>query len=128
MKRAIFLCVMIFLGIQMLVVAQPPQHTQRTPEQEAAKHTEMMKRDLQLSEEQVDTIYRLNLKYAQLRRLASSREELFQNLDNKKQELKTLLTPQQFEQYIIQQQTRRAKRQCVVKLPVDTVANTPNSL
>ncbi len=112
----------------MLLVAQPPKHVQRTPEQEAAKHTEMMKRDLQLSEEQVDTIYRLNLKYAKLRRLASSREALFQNLDNKRQELKNLLTPSQYEQYINQQQSRRAARQCVVKLPVDTVANTPNLL
>ncbi len=123
MKRFFFLCLIFCIGSAMWTYAQQNERVQRTPEQEAAKHTEMMRRDLQLSTEQIDTIYRLNLKYAKARRLATSREELFTFIEKKRQELQCILTQSQFEQYLRHQQSRHAKRQCIIKMPLDTVGS-----
>ncbi len=126
MKRILLFCFMIVSA--HLLVAQPPQHVQRTPEQEAAKHTEMMKRDLQLTASQVDTIYNLNLKYAQLRREVASREAWHTCLEQKDIELQAILTPEQYEQHILRQRTNTHhvhRAPTVLRLQVDTVASHP---
>ncbi len=128
MKRLLFLCLMLCVGSVIWTYAQHSERVQRTPEQEATKHTEMMRRDLQLSTEQIDTVYRLNLKYAKARRSATSREELFAFIEKKRQELQRILTKNQFEQYIIRQHSRHAKRQSVIKMPQDTVENEDRDL
>ncbi len=127
MKRLLLLSILMFgLAHLLIVLAEAPRNVQRTPEQEAAKHTEMMKRDLQLSPEQVDTIYHLNLKYAQQRREASSREEWLHCLKQKDLELREILTPEQYEQHTILRQRNKHQSHrapCVVALPHDTTTS-----
>ena len=83
---------------------------QRTPADEAAKQTAMLERRLQLTEQQVDTVYKIHLFYANRRREMSERLEHRQLFEQMIHELKGVLTPEQIkklEQMQIDSKNRR---------------------
>lgn len=93
---------------------------ERTPEQEADKLTEVMTRTLNLTDKQVPQVYSINLKYAHLRRQPHDRSQAMTNRQRKYEELKTVLTPEQFEVLMMHQQQSRqavARPQAVIVKP-----------
>lgn len=72
----------------------------RSAEEEAEKQTEMMQRELQLTQEQRDTIFRINLKYAKARRISNTRGEALDRLNKMDGELKQILTAEQYHQFM----------------------------
>lgn len=92
----------------VLLKAQPPFF--RTAEEEAEKQTEMMQHELELSQEQRDTVYKINLKYAKARRISNTRAEMLARLNQKTEELKGVLTKEQYHQYMNCQLDNRNKR------------------
>ncbi len=122
MQRFFIILISLICCFVLHTVAQEKcQRPQRTPEQEASKRTEMMKRDLQLTPFQVDTVYKINLKYAHLRRMITTREAMMQSFEKLNAELKKVLTPQQFEQHIVFLRNRRMQRSMPIKTAVDSV-------
>lgn len=77
----------------------------RTPEYEAERVIEVMQRELNLTEAQIDTIYKIHLKYAVLRRETMTKEEFREQMKRMKAEIQRVLTPEQFE--ILNSQTVR---------------------
>ncbi len=73
----------------------------RTAEEEARKQTGMMVRELGLSDSvQIDTLYRLHLKYARLRRQSNTRQEELNRLVLFTNELKDILTEEQYSRFM----------------------------
>lgn len=71
---------------------------QRTPEQEAAKQLEMLQRVLpSLTDEQRETIYEINLRYAEERKLHPGRAEAIDRMQRKDNEYRSVLTPSQYD-------------------------------
>ncbi len=104
--------ILFMLGIMLCfdTYAQEPCYPKRTPEEEAAKHTEMMKRNLNLTENQIDTVYTINLYYAQLRRTANSRNEIMKFLQDLNAKLRNILTDEQYQKHLQLQKEHRPKR------------------
>ncbi len=113
MRGCCFLMLMMLFSVACVAQTMqlvPCPHPERTPQQEAEKHTEVMARRLQLSAWQVDTVYAIHLKYARLRRKAACRTDMIQFLEKMNQELRNVLTETQYEQYITHQRDHRPKR------------------
>jgi hypothetical protein len=70
----------------------------RTPEQEALRQTERMKLDIDLSPTQEKFVYNINLKYERERQLSNKRSDALDRIRNKNDELKKVLTEQQYKQ------------------------------
>lgn len=87
---------------------------QRTPEEMADKQTQMMVRDLNLQDSmQIDTLYRMHLKYAKRHMLCQTRQELLDCLIQAVDELKGILSKEQYKQFMNQQdQTGPRHPQC----------------
>lgn len=75
----------------------------RTPEEEALKQTEMLSRELTLSEQQRDTVYKIHLKYALMRQVSNTRAEGLQRLNAMTKELLSVMTPEQQEAFLNKQ-------------------------
>ena len=75
----------------------------RTPEEEALKQTEMLSRELSLSEQQRDTVYKIHLKYAIQRQISNTRAEGLARLNAMTQELLAIMTPEQREAFLNKQ-------------------------
>ena len=75
----------------------------RTPEEEAMKQTEMLSRELTLSEQQRDTVYKIHLKYALLRQVSNTRAEGLERLNSMTKELLAVMTPEQQEAFLNKQ-------------------------
>jgi hypothetical protein len=102
----------IFLGMLLFIVtgaqAQSEDLSSLTPEDRATKWTQWMKKELKISAEQEPTVHEINLKYAQqtesIRAQDGSRKSKFQEVkavdSAKDEELKTVLTPDQFTLYL----------------------------
>lgn len=88
---------------------QPPQQEQmprRTVEEEAMKQTERLMRELEISDTVTrDTLYRLHLKYAILRRQGLTRAQHLQYMQAATDELSKILTPEQFDRFMNHQST-----------------------
>lgn len=110
MKRTL----LIILGFQCLFLygwAQSNSIIQiRSAEEEAEKQTEMMQRELLLTQEQHDTIFRMNLKYAKARRISNTRGEMLERLNMMYNELKQILTEEQYHQFMNCQLNNGPKR------------------
>ena len=78
-----------------------PARLQRTPEEEALKQTERLVRELGIKDSvRIDTLYRMHLKYAILRRTGLSRAQEMDRMNSIVAEMKTLLTPEEFERFM----------------------------
>ena len=87
----------LFLSAQ----APQPQRLQRTPEEEAKAQTMRLIRELGIRDSaRLDTIYRMHLKYAVFRQKGLSRAENMERMQAIYAELKQLLTPEEFEQFM----------------------------
>ena len=79
----------------------PMQRVQRTPEEEALKQTTRLVRELSIRDSvRIDTIYRMHLKYARFRQKGLTRAENMERMQAIHDELKRLLTPDEFEQFM----------------------------
>ena len=86
-----------------IAVAQEPvgERLQRTPEEEALKQTMRLVRELGIRDSvRFDTIYRMHLKYARFRQKGLTRAENMERMQSIYAELKKLLTPEEFEQFM----------------------------
>jgi len=68
---------------------------ERTPELEAAKQTEKMQQELNLSAEQTRQVHEVNLKYARARKISNTRMEAIQRIKDKEVELSRILSAEQ---------------------------------
>lgn len=97
----------LFLTILLLVPAvctQAQRYPQRTPEDIARKQTEMLVRELGIQDSIVrDTLYRMHLKFAQKRAISNTRAEAMIYMQEANEELKQILTPEQYQQFMDQQ-------------------------
>ena len=84
------------------VAAQDHQvRRERTPEEEAAKQTERLIRELGIKDSlRIDTLYKMHLKYAQLRRQGLTRAENVKRMYAIYSELTVLLTPEELERFM----------------------------
>ena len=94
---------------------------QRTPEEIARKQTEMLVRDLCIRDSmQIDTIYRIHLRYARLHQVSNTRAEHLERVQQMYNELRQVLTPQQYEAFMNQQMESPRRPQSVCKMPQNT--------
>lgn len=74
---------------------------QRTPQEEALKQTMRLIRELGIKDSvRFDTIYKMHLKYAVMRQKGLSRAENMERMQAIYNELKLLLTPEEFERFM----------------------------
>ena len=101
MKRLFYIfCVALLSGT---IMAQEPTaaRLQRTPEEEAVKQTERLVRELNIHDSvRIDTLYKMHLKYAILRRTGLTRAQEMERMNAIVSELQKLLTPEEFEQFM----------------------------
>lgn len=99
MKRSVL--VLVLFGMAAGLWSQTCPAPRRTAEEEARKQTGMMVRELGLTDSlQADTLYRLHLKYARLRRQSNTRQEELNRLVLFTEELKGILTPEQYNRFM----------------------------
>ena len=98
------LLVLLLTVSSVVVMAQNDDfRPSRTPEEEALKQTEMLSRELSLSEQQRDTVYKIHLKYAIQRQISNTRAEGLARLNAMTQELLAVMTPEQREAFLNKQ-------------------------
>lgn len=68
---------------------------ERTPEQIAQKLTEVMHRDLSLTSNQLDTIYKIQLRYAYMRKPQEPRDSVLRRMSIMQSEILPLLSEEQ---------------------------------
>lgn len=101
---------------------------QRTPEEVARKQTEMLIRDLEIKDSlQIDTIYRIHLRYARLRQVSNTRAEHLERVQQMYNELRQVLTTEQYEQFMNQQLESPRRPQSVCKMPQNTQGVHPHA-
>lgn len=102
---------------------------QRTPEEEASKQTERLVRELGIRDSvRIDTIYKMHLKYAKIRQKGLSRAENMERMQSIYNELKQLLTPDEFERFMNHpaEQPRRPRGANVVQQKATPSGEDPN--
>ena len=102
---------------------------QRTPEEEASKQTERLVRELGIKDSvRIDTIYRMHLKYARIRQKGLTRAENMERMQSIYNELKQLLTPDEFERFMNHpaEQPRRPRGANVVQQKATPSGEDPN--
>lgn len=100
--RKFLLIASLFFSVVLL--AQEPvneSRPQRTPEEEALKQTTRLVRELGIKDSaRIDTLYRMHLKYARFRQKGLTRGENMERMQSIYNELKVLLTPEEFERFM----------------------------
>lgn len=97
MKRILFILILssFVLGVH---AQEKRSHPQRTPADIARKQTEMLVRELNITDSvQRDTLYRMHLKYANMRSQHCTRADNLNLMMAIQEELKNILSPEQFE-------------------------------
>jgi hypothetical protein len=90
----------LFLSLTCLYARQP----YRTADDIARKQTDMMVRELHIIDTMViDTLFRMNLKYALLREKSNTRADALEYIQLINAELKQILTAEQYQQFMSQQ-------------------------
>lgn len=115
----ILLIAAIMVGPRLLAQTAE-QHPQRTPEEIALKQTEMLVRELNITDSvQRDTIYGINLKYARMRVVSNTRAENLERLQQVTEDLRHVLTKEQFDRFMNRQvnTSSRYPRQAVGRMP-----------
>lgn len=126
MKRIFF--ILSLLTLTLCGFAQEEaRRPMRTPEEEAMKQTEMLQRELQLTEQQHDTIYRIHLKYARLRQVSNTRAEMIERMSTMTNEITNVLNPLQKKLFLGKQIDIMPRRpqQHVVRMCNDSTSTAP---
>lgn len=91
----------VLISSLVLIGCLCAQMPQRLPEEDAAKHTEMICRELNIQDTvQRRKIYNMNLKYAYYQRQGNTRLDWLQRIEGITKELKTILTPEQYNRFM----------------------------
>ena len=91
----------ISIGVKAQESEPCPPFPTRSPEEEAMKITQMIVRELDITDSlQKDTLYRMHLKYAILRKKSNTRQESLQRMILIDKELQSILTPEQYDRFI----------------------------
>ncbi|HZK69528.1 MAG TPA: hypothetical protein VFC36_08050 [Paludibacter sp.] len=100
MKNGIkILLLSLFLSLGLSIRSQDNVSVpQRTPEQEAAKQTEKIQQELNLTSEQIKQVYEINLRYARERQVSNTRSQAMERIKNKNTEMQRILTENQYNQ------------------------------
>lgn len=110
----LFICMM---GVCFASAQDHNVRRERTPEEEAAKQTERLIRELGIKDSiRIDTLYKMHLKYAKLRRQGLTRAENVKRMYAIYSELSVLLTSEELERFMNHpvEQPRRPHGACVV--------------
>lgn len=123
MKNGLLL--ILFLAISFAAFAQNDVcRPSRTPEEEAQKQTQMLQRELSLTEQQCDTVYRIHLKYAIMRQVSNTRAESLERMNAMTAELLNIMTKAQKDAFLNKQVSpdpRRMQMRMMVP-PADTLS------
>ena len=97
--------ILLFVGVfSFSLQAQNSTMPQRTAMDIALKQTKMLAAELQLTDTTLcKHIYQMYLKYAQMREISNTREEALKRMLQMQEELKQLLTPEQFATFMNRQ-------------------------
>lgn len=99
----------ILLSSVFFAFAQAPQgavRPQRTPEEIAHKQTEMLTRELNITDSLThDTLYRVHLRYVKLRLVSNTRAQELERMQSFYAELRQILTPEQYDSFMNMQVT-----------------------
>ncbi len=129
MLKKLFSIVCATLVAGMLLAQEQNVRPQRTPEEEASKQTERLVRELGIKDSvRIDTIYRMHLKYARIRQKGLTRAENMERMQSIYNELKQLLTPDEFERFMNHpvEQPRRPRGANVVQQKATPSGEAPN--
>ena len=129
MLKKLFSIVCATLVAGMLLAQEQNVRPQRTPEEEASKQTERLVRELGIKDSvRIDTIYRMRLKYARIRQKGLTRAENMERMQSIYNELKQLLTPDEFERFMNHpvEQPRRPRGANVVQQKATPSGEAPN--
>ncbi len=129
MFKKLFSIVCATLVAGMLLAQEQNVRPQRTPEEEASKQTERLVRELGIKDSvRIDTIYRMHLKYARIRQKGLTRAENMERMQSIYNELKQLLTPDEFERFMNHpaEQPRRPRGANVVQQKATPSGEDPN--
>lgn len=95
---------LVLLALSLSMVAQKSIHPRRTASDIAQKQTEMLVRELNITDSVLrDTLFHMHLKYATLRNISNTRNEAMQRMIQMQEELKHILTPEQFAAFMNRQ-------------------------
>ena len=102
MIKRLFIILSISLSAGLMMAQEPvSDRPQRTPEDEAIKQTVRLVRELDIKDSvRFDTIYKMHLKYARVRQKGLTRAQEMERMNAIYAELKRLLTPEEFEQFM----------------------------
>ena len=129
MFKKLFSIVCATLVAGILLAQEQNVRPQRTPEEEASKQTERLVRELGIKDSvRIDTIYRMHLKYARIRQKGLTRAENMERMQSIYNELKQLLTPDEFERFMNHpaEQPRRPRGANVVQQKATPSGEDPN--
>ncbi len=129
MLKKLFSIVCATLVAGFMLAQEQNVRPQRTPEEEASKQTERLVRELGIRDSvRIDTIYRMHLKYAQIRQKGLTRAENMERMQSIYNELKLLLTPDEFERFMNHpaEQPRRPRGANVVQQKATPSGEAPN--
>ena len=117
-KKSLVL-VLVSLFVFSVSAQRPDRNSKMTPEDRAAKQTEMMAKQLDLTADQQAKIQAINLKYSQqmATKQSQAKEDRQQNMENmktqmeaKNAEIKQVLTPEQFDKWQAQRKEMMQNR------------------
>lgn len=129
MLKKLFSIVCATLVAGLMLAQEQTVRPQRTPEEEASKQTERLVRELGIRDSvRIDTIYKMHLKYAKIRQKGLSRAENMERMQSIYNELKQLLTPDEFERFMNHpaEQPRRPRGANVVQQKATPSGEDPN--
>ncbi|MBT1710811.1 hypothetical protein KK062_21395 [Fulvivirgaceae bacterium PWU5] len=117
MKISMLLAVLIAGSFGQQATAQTAERTSLTAEERAQKWTDWMKKELTLTAEQEPRVHAINVKYADqmdgIKAEEGDRRSKFKEVREtnkaKDEELKAVLTPEQFTKYTEKKQERQQK-------------------
>ena len=96
--RGFLICTLLFIA-SVLCAQEIEPRPEHTPEHEAEKQTETMRREINLTPNQAKLIYQINLKYARERQSSEDRRaNAMERMRNKNNDYKKVLTPAQYEE------------------------------
>lgn len=102
----------ILVGCMCLVLSVSAQnhHPRRTAEDIARKQTEMLVRELNITDSIIRlTLYQMHLKYVKMRDISNTRNEVMQRMIQMQEELKTILTAEQFTAFMNRQMSHHPR-------------------
>ena len=95
---------LVLLALSLSMVAQKSVQPRRTAADIAQKQTEMLVRELNITDSVLrDILFHMHLKYATLRDISNTRNEAIQRMIQMQEELKDILSPEQFAAFMNRQ-------------------------